>query len=76
MIWPFRKKTKSNIPEFQGVRFTDFDGQVYEYRPVKDITTYELALLWPLAFTNLMITDVFAYIRKHNLERLFVAVAK
>ena len=71
MIWPFTKKEQYKIPEFEGVRFNDLDGTGYEYCPTKDITPYELALLWPLAFTSTITTDRFAYIRKYNLTRFF-----
>lgn len=76
MIWPFtKKKEEYKIPEFQGVRFNDVDGTGYEYCPADDVTPYELALLWPLALTNTITTDRFAYIRKHNLTRFFKPIA-
>lgn len=73
MIWPFSKKDNTP-PEFRGLRFIDTDKTVYEYRPVKHITAHEVALLLPLAMTESMITDRFAYIRKHNLMRHFIKV--
>jgi hypothetical protein len=76
MIWPFKKQEEVSIPPFTGLEFVDKDGTVYEYKPTKTISAYDVALLWPLAMTERMATDRFAYIRANKLEKHFKPVQK
>lgn len=73
MIWPF-KTTKSKVPPFQGLRFKGADGHLYEYKPTKTISPYDAALLWPLAMTETIMTDRWAYICANKLEKHFKLV--
>jgi hypothetical protein len=77
MIWnPFKKQDEINIPAFEGLEFVDKDGTVYMYKPTKTIAPHDVALLWPLAMTDRMATDRFAYIRANKLEKHFRPVKK
>jgi hypothetical protein len=72
MIWnPFKKTEEFTVPPFEGLEFQDKDGIVYMYKPTKTISSYDAALLWPLAMTDRMVTDRFAYIRANKLEKHF-----
>ena len=73
MIWNPFKKTEE-IPPFQGLQFRDDTGVLYVYKPAKTISAYDVALLWPLAMTETLTTDRFAYIRANNLEKHFKPV--
>jgi len=74
MIWPFKKEEPTPIPEFEGIVFKDQDGVSWMYKPVTHITAAEVAKLLPLFASQGMMTDRFAYIKKHNLQRNFERV--
>ena len=72
MIWnPFKEK---DPPPYQGLRFKDDNGKLYEYKPTKTISPYDVAMLWPLAMTETIRTDRWAYIRNNKLEKHFKPV--
>lgn len=74
MIWPFKQKPKEEPKplDFEDALQFRLDGKFYMYRPAKDITAYEVALLWPLCYAHLIQTDLVGYLDKHNLLRHFV----
>ena len=73
MSWnPFKKLAPP--PSFQGLRFTNNNGKLYEYKPTKTISPYDIALLWPLAMTETIRTDRWAYITANKLEKHFKPV--
>jgi len=75
MIWnPFKKTDESTVPLFQGLRLRDDKGILYVYKPSKTISSYDVALLWPVAMTETLTTDRWAYIRANNLEKHFKPV--
>lgn len=74
MIWNPFKKEEFKVPPFQGLRFQDTDGKLYDYKPTKTISSYDAAMLIPLAMTESIITDRFAYIRANKLEKHFKLV--
>ena len=74
MMWPFKQKPKEEpklLDIDEALQFR-IDGKYYNYRPVEDITAYEVALIWPLCYAQWVQFDLFGYLRKHNLLRHFV----
>ena len=68
-MWFFKPKSKKiiKLPPLGTVGFGPL-----EYKPCKDITAYEVALLIPIFATARMPVDKNEYIIKHNLSRHFI----
>ena len=70
----FFRKIKPEIvelPKFNEMIFIDADSKRWRYRPQKDITPYEVALLLPTFLYTPYPFDRFPYIKEHGLMKHF-----